>query len=158
MKKNKKAKATQAQGRSGDVLFRLIIVMLAVILVIMAIATVVRVNRSFSDYVTTPNDLLRTIRNGYYADAVHEMYDNIALGETVDKDPDYAVPYALLEYYEAKSVYTAYERALEQESDKSRASELELKAEEFVRDMDTARSGMGELEFMAADIDELFDN
>lgn len=155
MKKN--SKLTTAPGRSGDRLFRLIIVLLALILVILVVATVVRINNSFSYYVTEPNDLLRAIKNGYYTDAVSEMYDNIALGETVEKNEDYRISYALINYYEAESCYAAYERASVQASGPE-AGELKEKAAEYLAKMDAARADMGELEFMAADIDKIFEN
>ena len=143
-------------GKGGDRLFRLIIGLLAVILVIMAAATVYRINQSFSNYTSDPNDLLRSIKNGYYSDAVHDMHDNIVLGETAEKNPDYAVPYALLDYFEAESVYTGYVRAAELEEDSAKAAELMAKAEVFRADMEAARTGMGELAFMAEDIDGFF--
>ena len=157
MKKKSRIKnAASAGSTAGDKLFRVIIILLAVILVFMVGITMVKINNSFSDYTSTPNDLLRTIKNGYYSDAVNEMYDNIALGETVEKDADYAVPYALLEYYEAESMYTGYIRAAEQTSDSAEAAALMAKADEYKTAMDTARSGIGELAFMTEEIDGYF--
>ena len=157
MKNNRRKAAGAAAAPKGkDRLFKLIIAMLAVILVIMAIITIARINASYSDYVSTPNELLRTIKNGYYADAVREMHDNIAQGETIAKDPDYAVPYALLDYFEAESLYTGYVRAAEKETDPVKAAELIAKADEFKAGMEDAKTGMGELAFMAEDIDGYF--
>lgn len=156
MKSNRKKAAAAAAGKGNDRLFRLIIILLAVILVAMVLITMAKINQSFSDYTTTPNDLLITIKNGYYSDAVNEMYDNIALGETVEKNADYAVPYALLEYYEAESMYTGYIRAAEQTSDSAEAIALMAKADEYKTDMEAARSGIGELAFMTEEIDGYF--
>lgn len=153
MKKNNKTAA--APGRAGDRLFKLIIVLLALILVILLIATVVRINTSFSDYVTEPNDLLRNIKNGYYSDAVSEMYDNIAMGETVERNEEYRIPYALLSYYEAESCYVAYERASEQATGTDAAA-LKEKAAGYKDKVDAARQDMGDLEFMTEDIDKIF--
>lgn len=154
--KKKIKKAGAASSTAGDKLFRVIIILLAVILVFMVSITIARIKTGFSDYTSTPNDLLRTIKNGYYSDAVNEMYDNIALGETVEKNADYAVPYALLEYYEAESMYTGYIRAAEQTSDSAEAAGLMSKADEYKTAMEAARSGMGELSFMADEIDGYF--
>ena len=155
-KKSRIKKAGSAGSAASDKLFRVIIILLAVILVFMVGITVAKINSSFSDYTSTPNDLLRTIKNGYYSDAVSEMYDNIALGETVEKDADYAVPYALLEYFEAESKYTGYIRAAEQTSDIAEAAALMTKADEYKADMEAAKAGMGELSFMTEEIDGYF--
>ncbi len=155
-KKSRIKKAGAAGSTASDKLFRVIIILLAIILVFMVGIAMAKINNSFSDYTSTPNDLLRTIKNGYYSDAVNEMYDNIALGETVEKNADYAVPYALLEYYEAESMYTGYVRAAEQTSDSAEAAGLMAKADEYKAAMDTARSGMGELSFMTDEIDGYF--
>ena len=154
--RNRKARGASAAASGSDKLFKVIIILLALILVLMVIITAAKINQTYTDYTTRPNDLLMTIRNGYYSEAVHEMHDNIARGETVEKNQDYAIPYALLEYYEAESVYTGYARMAETETDKTRAAELKAKADELKNEMEAARTGMGDLEFMAADIDELF--
>ena len=155
-KKSRIKKAGAAGSTASDKLFRVVIILLAVILVFMVSITIAKIKTGFSDYTSTPNDLLRTIKNGYYSDAVNEMYDNIALGETVEKNSDYAVPYALLEYYEAESMYTGYVRAAEQTSDSAEAAGLMAKADEYKAAMETARSGMGELAFMTEEIDGYF--
>ena len=126
----------------------------------MIIITVVKVKTSFYNYISTPNDLLRSINNGYYSEAVAEMKDNIALGETAEKDPDYVTPYALLDYYEAESFYSGYVRAAEQASaagDKSLEADLMDRAAGYQADMEAAIGEMGELSFMTEDIDSLFD-
>ena len=157
MKKRSRIKKTGAAGSTAsDKLFRVIIILLASILVFMVSITIAKIKTGFSDYTSTPNDLLRTIKNGYYSDAVSEMYDNIALGETVEKDADYAVPYALLEYFEAESKYTGYIRAAELTSDTAENAELMEKADEYKADMEAAISGMGELAFMTDEIDGYF--
>ena len=94
------------------------------------------------------------IRNGDYSDAVTSMYDNIALGETPAKNEDYSVPYAILEYYEAASLLKAYTGA--DTSDPGRKAELEAAAEQCRAKMKDARSRMGDLEFFAPEIDEIF--
>lgn len=154
--RNRKARGAAAAASGSDKLFKVIIILLALILVLMVIITAAKINQSYTDYTTRPNDLLMTIRNGYYSEAVHEMHDNIALGETVEKNQDYAIPYALLEYYEAESVYTGYARMAETETDKARAAELKAKAEELKAEMEAAKTGMGDLVFMTEEIDRYF--
>ena len=140
----------------ADRLFAAVIALLSVILAVLIIAAAVRVNRSYPDYISTPNEILRSIRNGYYADAAESMHNNIALGETAEKNPDYAVPYALAEYYEAASQYAAYSAAAELTEDAGKAAELREKAAEYRNRMETARAGMGDLAFMADTIDSVF--
>lgn len=160
MKKKSRIKAAGSAGVSAsDRLFKLIIILLAVILILMVIITGYKINSSFSDYTSTPNELLATIRNGYYPDAVNEMYDNIALGETADKDAGYMVPYAIIDYYEAESCCYAYTRAADRAAaagDKKQEALLRDKAEEYQMKMDAARNGMGDLNFMTEDIDSIF--
>lgn len=155
MKKNSRKKGA-ATARGGDGLLKVLMVVLAVILVIMVLATMARINRTFDDYTTRPNNLLWTMKNGYYGDAVNEMYDNIVLGETVKKNADYEVPYALLEYYEAESYYTAYTGAAGLAKDPSEAAALLEDAEKYKADMEDARGRMGDLEFMTEEIDAIF--
>ncbi len=149
-------KGAAVQGRLGEGAFKIILIVLGIIFVIMTIGFLYRINQGFTDYTSTPNDILRAMKNGYYDQAVEYMYDNIALGETVSKDPDYEVPYALAEYFEAKSQCTAYERAAELTDNAGLKSDLAAKAQEFRSQMDDAYSRMGELTFMTEEIDGIF--
>ena len=151
----KKRKNAGKPGGSGDRLFRFLLILLSFILVAMLIIAGTVIRRESYRYTSTPNELLRMIRNGDYPEAVTSMYDNIALGETPEKDPDYAVPYAILEYYEAASLLKAYAGA-DASSDPGRQAELEAAAEQCKADMEDALSRMGDLEFFAPDIDALF--
>ena len=149
----------RAATRAGDGALKVLTVILAVVLVIMIIITVVKVKTSFSDYTSTPNEILRSVNNGYYPETVTEMYDNISLGKTVESDADYTAPYALLSYYEAKSYYVGYTKAAEQAAkagDKEYEAALRAKASEYQAEMEATRSEIGELDFMTEDIDELF--
>lgn len=156
----RKINNNSAGSRSAvDGLYKVIIAILSVILVVMIVITAVKINSSFSEYVSTPNDLLRTIKNGYYPDALSEMYDNIALGETSSKNSDYIAPYALLDYYEAESYVALYKSAAKQAAaagDKQKETELLEKVSVYQGTMDAARNGMGEIEFMTEEIDGIF--
>ncbi len=152
MGKNKNAgKAVQP----GDRLFKIFLVLLSLVLVVMVIIALSVVRRESYRYVSTPNELLRMIRNGDYPDAVTSMYDNIAMGETQEKNADYAAPYAILEYYEAASLLKAYTGA-DVASEPARKAELEAAAEQSKADMESARSRMGDLDFFAPEIDAIF--
>ena len=85
------------------------------------------------------------------------MYDNIAQGETPEKNAEYTAPYAILEYYEAASLLKAYTNA-DSGADPVRGAELALAAERCKADMEDARSRMGDLDFFAAEIDALFND
>ena len=151
----KKRKDGGKTGRPGDRLFKFFLILLSLILVVMVITAITVVRRESYRYTSTPNELLRMIRNGDYPDAVTSMYDNIAMGETPEKNADYAVPYAILEYYEAASLLKAYTDA-DASSDPGRKAELEANAERCRADMEDARSRMGDLEFFAPEIDAIF--
>ena len=142
-------------GQPGDRLFRFLLILLSLVLVVMVIIAVSVMQRESYRYVSTPNDLLRMIQNGDYPDAVTSMYDNIAMGETPEKNEDYEVPYAILEYYEAASLLKAYTGA-DVSSDPDRKAELEAAAEQCKTDMESARKRMGDLEFFAPEIDAIF--
>lgn len=155
----KKRTTKQGSGRAEERAFKVLTAILAVVLVVMIIVTVVKINTSYSDYTSTPNDILMSVNNGHYPDALMEMYDNIALGETIEKDEGFRAPYAILNYYEAESCYLGYTKAADQAAaagDKGYAEALRVKASEYQAEMDAAKDGMGELDFMTEDIDALF--
>ncbi len=139
----------------GDRLFRVLLVLLSLVLVAMIMIAGTVIRREAYRYTSTPNELLRMIRNGNYPDAVTDMYDNIAQGETPEKNVEYAVPYAILEYYEAASLLKAYENA-DSAGDPGRGAELVKAAEQCRTAMEDARSRMGELEFFTEEIDAIF--
>ena len=93
----KNRKVGKEAGSPGDRLFRIFLVLLSLVLVVMVIIAISVIQRESYHYISEPNDLLRMIRNGDYPDALTSMYDNIALGETPEKNGDYAVPSAKLE-------------------------------------------------------------
>ena len=139
----------------GGKVFRILLVILSVILVVMVIIAVNVIRRESYVYISEPDDLLREIKNGYYSDAVIDMNDNIAKGETAEKDPDYSAPYAILEYYEAASLYNGY-KGVGMSSDQARNAVITEAAERCKTEMENARGRMGELEFFASEIDDIF--
>ena len=150
-----KRKGVDNTNRSGDRLFKVFLILLSLVLVVMIMITGSKIYRESYSYYSKPNELLWTIRNGNYPDAVTSMYDNIAQGETPEKNAEYTVPYAILEYYEAASLLKAYANA-DSAADPVRGAELVSAAERCRADMEDARSRMGDLEFFAAEIDAIF--
>ena len=152
-----KRKIINKTGQPGDRLFRVLLILLSLVLVVILMITGTIINRESYRYYSKPNELLWTIRNGNYPDALTSMYDNIAQGETPEKNAEYAAPYAILEYYEAASLLKAYTNA-DSGADPVRGAELALAAERCKADMEDARSRMGDLDFFAAEIDAFFND
>lgn len=152
-----KRKRINKTGQPGDRLFKVLLILLSLVLVVILMITGTKINRESYRYYSKPNELLWTIRNGNYPDALTSMYDNIAQGETPEKNAEYAAPYAILEYYEAASLLKAYTNA-DSGADPVRGAELASAAERCKANMENARSRMGDLDFFAAEIDALFND
>ena len=152
-----KRKIINKTGQPGDRLFRVLLILLSLVLVVILMITGTKINRESYRYYSKPNELLWTIRNGNYPDALTSMYDNIAQGETPEKNAEYTAPYAILEYYEAASLLKAYTNA-DSEADPIRGGELASAVERCKADMEDARSRMGDLDFFAAEIDAIFND
>ena len=152
-----KRKRINKTGQPGDRLFKVLLILLSLVLVVILMITGTKINRESYRYYSKPNELLWTIRNGNYPDALTSMYDNIAQGETPEKNAEYAAPYAILEYYEAASLLKAYTNA-DSEADPIRGGELASAVERGKADMEDARSRMGDLDFFAAEIDAIFND
>ena len=152
-----KRKRINKTGQPGDRLFKVLLILLSLVLVVILMITGTKINRESYRYYSKPNELLWTIRNGNYPDALTSMYDNIAQGETPEKNAEYTAPYAILEYYEAASLLKAYTNA-DSGADPVRGAELALAAERCKTDMEDARNRMGDLNFFAAEIDAIFND
>ena len=152
-----KRKRINKTGQPDDRLFKVLLILLSLVLVMILMITGTKINRESYRYYSKPNELLWTIRNGNYPDALTSMYDNIAQGETPEKNAEYAAPYAILEYYEAASLLKAYTNA-DSGADPVRGAELASAAERCKADMEDARSRMGDLDFFAAEIDAIFND
>ena len=152
-----KRKRINKTGQPGDRLFKVLLILLSLVLVVILMITGTKINRESYRYYSKPNELLWTIRNGNYPDALTSMYDNIAQGETPEKNAEYTAPYAILEYYEAASLLKAYTNA-DSGTDPVRGAELASAAERCKADMEDARSRMGDLDFFAAEIDAFFND
>ena len=142
-----KRKRINKTGQPGDRLFKVLLILLSLVLVVILMITGTKINRESYRYYSKPNELLWTIRNGNYPDALTSMYDNIAQGETPEKNAEYAAPYAILEYYEAASLLKAYTNA-DSGADPVRGAELASAVERCKADMEDARSRMGDLDFL----------
>lgn len=151
----KRHKNMKKAGQPGDRLFNLLLILLSLVLVVLLMVSGSKISRKSYSYYSRPHELLWTIRNGNYPDALSNMYHNIAQGETTEKNAEYSAPYAILEYYEAASLLKAYTGA-DSESDPVRKAELAAAADSCRAKMEDARTRMGELEFFAAEIDVIF--
>ena len=128
------------------ILFYVLATILGLLLIGLIIAFVVRLNQSYYRYVAEPNDILRTINRGDYADAWLDVQNNRAQGVTEEKDPAYRLPYAVMDYYIAASYYTVYQEEQDPE-----------KAALYREKMETAYDSMGELQYLAEEIDACFE-
>ena len=161
-----KGKKTNNRNRAGsgstgarfsDKAFSAVIVILAVILVILLIAFGARLKNAHYSYTSTPDEMMYSIRNGNYINGVQDMRHNISQGETADRDEDYAVPYALLDYYVAESYYVGYSKAAEGAADPSEKVRLSDVAASWLEKMEAAGDEMGDLAFIKEDIDKVFE-
>lgn len=128
-----------------SVLFYLSVTVLGILLIGLSILFLARVNRRGYSYTVEPNTLLRMLNRGDYAESWRDVQDNRAIGETEQKDKAYALPYAVVDYFEAASYYSVYQ-------DSGDAGQ----AARYKEDMEQAYEAMGELQFMAEEIDEMF--
>ena len=155
-----KTRTKRPNGRTpvtgSDKLFKVLIVILAIILVIMLMVLGYGLRQSRYIYTSTPNEILMTIRNGHYETALSDVKYNIANGETVSENADYAMPYALMDYYEAESLYVGYSKAAANATDETEKAQLEEKASAYLSQMEDAKSRAGELAFMTEDMDKVF--
>ena len=147
---------TANKGRLSDKAFGAIIIILAIILVIMLMALGAKIKYSHEVYISDPDSVLYTIKNGRFQDALEDKIYNETAGATVEKDKDYEIPYALVDYYEAESYYTAYSKAAENTADPAEKARLEDRAASFREKMEAAAGSLGDLAFMTEDIDAVF--
>ena len=142
MKKNRKRAGSTAQT-SGSRMFRIAVTILGLILIAMIILTIVRVSEPFYYYDYEADDLLRSMKNGYYEDVLWEVKSTRSLGNTSNADPDMAVPYALVDYYEAETYYIGHMKAGD-----------EAGAALYRGRMDEAYEKLGEFTFLSEEIDK----
>ena len=134
--------------RSKDprsVLFAVAVTILGIMLAGLLILFTVRVRESFYSYTAEPNELLRSLNRGDYVNAWIDTRENRAAGITEESDPRYVLPYSVTDYFEAASYYSVYEKNGDT-----------AKTAAYREQMDKAYAEMGELQYMAEEIDELF--
>ena len=135
----------QRQKEPRNLLFSFAVVALGLVLAVLVIFFFTRLNRTFYSYTSSANDILRQLNRGDYAEAWYEKQMNEGNGVTADKKEDYVVPYAVVDYFEAASYRTAYEKA----GNAAAAALWQAK-------MDAAAAQMGELGYMTEEIDAIF--
>ena len=152
MQKRKRIKDRPAgiEGRRKrdprSALFYTAVTILTLLLITLTAAFVTGINREYYRYTVKPDDLLYTLNRGDYVEAWSDVQNNRASGKNEEADPEYVLPYAVVDYYEAGSYYTVY-----QENGDVR------KAEDFRRIMEQAYEKMGELQFLAGEIDSVLE-
>lgn len=140
----------------GDKIANIVMTLFSIILTVLVIATLLKINEPNYNYICSPNDMLRSIKNEYYNSAIEDMYNNIALGKTKENNPKYSVPYSVAEYCESAFLFTLYSKATGLTADSGLSDKILSKAEAYHKKMESARSGMENLVFMADSIDAVF--
>ena len=123
--------------------FTVIITLLGLLLVILIMVAIRRSTPEDYSYISRPSSLLFSLQNGRYTQAVSEVTENRAVGVDESTDQAYAAPYAVCDYFTARSYYEAYVRAGDQAG-----------AAAYQAQMDDAYARMGDLQYMADDIAE----
>ena len=131
----------------GALLFYVAATMLSLLFIILTVLFIARSRRAFYNYTAEADDILRELNRGRYVEAWNDVRSNRMQGVTEDKHPEYALPYAAADYYEARSLYTAYRAAGERD-----------RAAYYKNEMEEAYDGMGKIQFLADEIDEMFEN
>lgn len=127
------------------VLFYVAVTILGIVFLAVTTQFLARLNGPYYTYSTPPHSLLYTLNRGDYVQAWREVQDNRAMGATEKTDQEYALPYAVVDYFEAASFYNVYLESGDKE-----------KTEQYREAMDEAYEAMGELQFMAEEIDAMF--
>lgn len=128
-----------------SVLFAIAVTILGIIFAAMVLLFAARIREHFYYYTAEPNDILRELNRGDLVDAWRDARENRAAGLTAEKDPDYTLPYAAADYFEAASYYEVFRENGDEEM-----------AEVYRNKMDAAREDMGELAYLSDEIDALF--
>ena len=127
-------------------LFSVLVVLLSVLLVVLLIVAAVKTTPTRGGYQSRPSSILFDLQKGRYSDALSAVKENRALGFDESSDQDYAAPYAVCDYYEACSYYTAFKKTGDEEN---AAYYEKLMAQAFER--------MGSLQYMAEAIASAWD-
>ena len=126
-------------------LFRVITVVLAVLIVGQLLNLALQIQSDIYHYSYDEDTFLYTIQDGRYSELPDKKRRNEM--EHVKADVQLQECYAVADYYEAASMYYMYLQNGDTE-----------KGQKAQADMKTAQSGMGELEYCAAEIDSYFVN
>lgn len=133
-----------AEKKKRDVNRKLFIaaaVLLCLVLIGEVIFFVTRISTKRESSTLDASTILHELNRGAYMDALYSVRYNRAAGLTEEKDPDYALPYAAADYYEAASYYLAYSKCGQEEQ-----------ARVWREKMEAARDRMGELQFLTEDM------
>lgn len=129
------------QSKGKNRMLNFAIVFLSFMLVVLFLYTTSGFYQAGSAYTYTEDNLLRNIESGRYENLIGNVYENEAHG--VEITDTMAECYAVAHYFEAASFYKAYLQNGRIES-----------AEEKEKIMEEQKLLMGDLEFVAEDINE----
>ena len=123
--------------------FSIAVLLLAILIVILAIVSAVKIFEGYTEFVNGPDTILNAVNRHDYAYAVEDAYHDRALGKNGEA---YKTPYAAVDYLNAAVLYNAYTKA-----------EDTKKAEAQKAEMDSAFDEMGQLASkLAKDVDAMF--
>ena len=128
--------------------FSIAVLLLAILIVILAIVSAVKIFEGYTEFVNGPDTILNAVNRHDYAYAVEDAYHDRALGKNGEA---YKTPYAAVDYLNAavlEKVYIAVsnERAMQItqkcEAEKERAyNDMGKLAESITGDIDTMLGG-----------------
>lgn len=122
-----------------------LIVFFTVVLLIISMAFISSVSETRYVYKTNPNSFYYDVKGERYSNMYDSMMDNLNAGETEQKNAEFTPYYATARYYEETLRYKVYlEKGRTDKISKSEANRANY------------RQNMGEIEFIADDIDELY--
>ena len=123
-------------------LFHLAVTLLCLLLVILTFYFLANIRVRDDRYTYDANSILHTLDRGDYYGALENVLSNRAQGITETTDPAYLLPYAAADYYQAALYLSAYEAAGDT-----------AQTERWQKAKDAAYEKMGELQFLAEDMD-----
>ena len=135
---------TKTVKTGSDRIFSIATILLAVVFVVLALVFINKVRENRYNYISEPNEILRLLNRGEYADALESVESNRANGVLESDDEGYIAPYALVDYLQAEVHWVAYSRTGDADA-----------AATYKEEMGRALGNTGDLAFMAADIDAI---
>lgn len=128
------------QGYKKDFIANIVLVFLSITLVVVVMALFSELSYINNSYERSASSFWWDYDSGIYVDSVRSRYENLVRG--VEETPELTQCYAVAEYFEAASIYKA--AAFTGNTDK---------AQKYLEVMAEAYSKMGDVSYLADDID-----